>query len=65
MAPGPPPGARGQAAGGRGGGGGGGRGGRGGGQPVAVGTYLAKVMVGDKVIGQKTVTVEADSTFMQ
>jgi photosystem II stability/assembly factor-like uncharacterized protein len=48
---------------GRGGGGGGGRGG--GGQAVPAGTYLVKVMVGDKVIGQKTVTVEADSTFMQ
>jgi hypothetical protein len=49
---------------GRGGGGGGGRGG-GGGQAVAPGSYLVKVMVGDKVIGQKTVTVEPDSTFMQ
>ena len=48
---------------GRGGGGGGGRGG--GGQAVQAGTYLVKVMVGDKVIGQKTVTVEADTTFMQ
>jgi photosystem II stability/assembly factor-like uncharacterized protein len=48
---------------GRQGGGGGGRGG----QPPAVpaGTYLVKVAVGDKVIGQKTVVVEADSTFMQ
>ena len=63
MAPGPPPGARGQAQPGRAGGGGGR--GRGGAQPVAAGTYLAKVMVGDKVIGQKTVVVEADSTFMQ
>ncbi|HJR59597.1 MAG TPA: hypothetical protein VJ813_09370 [Vicinamibacterales bacterium] len=45
------------------GGGGGGRGG--GGQAVPAGTYLVKVMVGDKVIGQKTVTVEADTTFMQ
>ena len=44
-----------------------GRGGRGGGggTPVPPGTYLVKVMVGDKVIGQKTVTVEADTTFMQ
>ena len=46
--------------------GGRGRGGRGGGgTPVPAGTYLVKVMVGDKVIGQKTVTVEADTTFMQ
>jgi hypothetical protein len=59
---GPPPGARGQAAGGRAGGG---RGGGRGGPAVDAGTYLAKVMVGDKVIGQKTVTVEPDSTFMQ
>ena len=36
-------------------------GGRGGfGVAVAPGTYLAKVMVGDKVIGQKTIVVEAD-----
>jgi photosystem II stability/assembly factor-like uncharacterized protein len=28
---------------------------------VAPGTYLVKVMIGDKVIGQKTVLVEADS----
>ena len=44
-----------------------GRGGRGGGggAPVAPGTYLVKVMVGDTVIGQKTVTVEADTYFMQ
>ena len=40
-------------------------GGRGGGIPVAAGTYLVKVMVGDKVIGQKTVVVEPDTTFMQ
>jgi hypothetical protein len=44
----------------------GGRGGRGGGGgvPVAPGTYLVKVKVGDKVIGEKTVTVEADTTFV-
>jgi photosystem II stability/assembly factor-like uncharacterized protein len=63
LASGPPPGARGgQAAGGRGGGG---RGGGRGGPPVAAGTYLVKVMVGEKMIGQQTVTVEPDSTFMQ
>jgi hypothetical protein len=28
---------------------------------VPAGSYLVKVMVGDKVIGQKTVVVEADS----
>jgi len=46
--------------------GGGGRG-RGGfaAPPVAAGTYLVKVMVGDKVVGQKTIVVEADSTFLQ
>src|SRR5262249_42488176 len=39
-----------------------GGGGRGGFAPaVPAGSYLAKVMVGDKVIGQKTVVVEADS----
>jgi photosystem II stability/assembly factor-like uncharacterized protein len=45
----------------------GGRGGRGGGGgvPVPAGTYLVKVMIGDKLIGQKTITVEADTTFMQ
>jgi photosystem II stability/assembly factor-like uncharacterized protein len=44
-----------QAPGGRGGG-------RGGFAPaVPAGSYLVKVMVGDKVIGQKTVVVEADS----
>jgi hypothetical protein len=43
--------------------GGGGRGG-GGGAAVAPGTYLVKVKVGDKVIGEKTVTVEADTTFV-
>jgi hypothetical protein len=44
-------------------GGGGGRGG----QPPAVpaGTYLVKLTVGDKVVGQKTIVVDADSTFMQ
>ena len=47
-------------------GGGGGGGGRGGFvQPVAPGTYLVKLMVGDKVVAQKTVVVEADTTFMQ
>jgi photosystem II stability/assembly factor-like uncharacterized protein len=40
-----------------------GRGG-GGGAPVAPGTYLVKIKVGDKVIGEKTVTVEADTTFV-
>jgi hypothetical protein len=45
---------------------GGGRGGRGGfALPVAPGTYLVKVTAGDKVLGQKTIVVEADSTFMQ
>jgi photosystem II stability/assembly factor-like uncharacterized protein len=44
--------------------GGGGRGRGGFAPPVAPGSYLVKVMIGDKVIGQKTVTVEAD-TFMQ
>jgi photosystem II stability/assembly factor-like uncharacterized protein len=46
--------------------GGGGRG-RGGfaGPPVAAGTYLVKLMVGDEVVGQKTIVVEADSTFLQ
>ena len=29
------------------------------------GSYLVKVLAGDKVIGQKTVVVEADTTFMQ
>ena len=43
----------------------GGGGGRGGGIAVPAGTYLVKVMLGDKVIGQKTVVVEADTTFMQ
>ena len=49
-----------------GGGAGGGRG-RGGfqGPPVAAGTYLVKLMIGDKEIGRKTVVVEADSTFLQ
>jgi photosystem II stability/assembly factor-like uncharacterized protein len=42
------------------GGGGGGRGG-GGGIPVPPGTYLVKIFVGDKVIGQKTVMVEPDT----
>jgi hypothetical protein len=43
-----------------------GGGGRGGAQPVvAPGTYLVKVAAGDKLIGQKTVVVEADTTFMR
>jgi photosystem II stability/assembly factor-like uncharacterized protein len=45
------------------GGQGGGRGGQV--QPVPAGTYLVKVAVGDRVIGQKTVVVEPDATFMQ
>jgi hypothetical protein len=32
---------------------------------VAPGTYLVKVTAGDKVLGQKTIAVEADTTFMQ
>ena len=51
-------------AGGGGGGGGGGRG-FGGAPPVGPGTYLVKVTAGDKVLGQKTIVVEADSTFLQ
>jgi photosystem II stability/assembly factor-like uncharacterized protein len=53
--------------GGRGfGGGGGGGGGRGGAvQAVPAGTYLVKLTVGDKVIGQKTVVVEADDLAAQ
>jgi len=49
-----------------GGGGGGGRG-RGNfqGPPVAAGTYLVKLMIGDKAIGQKTITIEPDTTFLQ
>jgi photosystem II stability/assembly factor-like uncharacterized protein len=41
--------------------------GRGGltGPPVAAGPYLVKIAIGDKVIAQKTITVEADTTFMQ
>jgi len=48
------------------GGGGGGRG-RGGfqGPPVAPGSYLVKLMMGDKEIGRKTIVVEPDSTFLQ
>jgi len=49
-----------QGAGGGGGGGGRGRGGFGG-PAVAAGTYLVKVTVDGKVIGTKTITVEADS----
>ena len=45
------------------GGGGGGRGGFG--PAVPAGSYIVKVMIGDKVIGQKTIVVEADTTFMQ
>jgi photosystem II stability/assembly factor-like uncharacterized protein len=48
--------------------GGGGRGaGRGGfgGVQVPPGSYLVKITAGDKVLGQKTIVVEADSTFMQ
>jgi photosystem II stability/assembly factor-like uncharacterized protein/biotin carboxyl carrier protein len=50
-----------------GGGGGRGGGGRGGFGVVSVtpGMYLVKITAGDKVIGQKTIVVEADSTFMQ
>jgi len=49
-----------------GGGGGGGRG-RGNfqGPPVAAGTYLVKLMIGDQAIGQKTITIEPDTTFLQ
>jgi hypothetical protein len=49
-----------QGAGGGGGGGGRGRGGLGG-PAVTAGTYLVKVTVDGKVIGTKTITVEADS----
>ena len=59
----PPVGRGGRGAGGGGGGGGGGRGGFV--LPVPAGTYLVKLMIGDKVAGTKTVTVEADTTFMQ
>jgi hypothetical protein len=45
--------------------GGGGGGGRGGANVVAPGTYLVKVTTGDRTIGQKTVVVEADTTFMR
>jgi len=46
----------------RGAGGGGGGGGRGGfAPPVAPGSYLVKVIIGDRVIGQKTLVVEADT----
>jgi hypothetical protein len=46
--------------------GGGGRG-RGGfpGPPVAPGSYLVKLVIADKVVGQKTILVEPDSTFLQ
>ena len=44
--------------------GGGGRGGFAG-PAVPAGSYVVKVMVGDKVIGTKTIVVEADTTFMQ
>jgi hypothetical protein len=43
---------------------GGGRGGSAG-PPVAPGTYLVKITAGDKLIGQKTIVVEPDLTFMQ
>jgi photosystem II stability/assembly factor-like uncharacterized protein len=46
---------------GGGGGGGGGRGRGAFGPPLPTGTYLVKLTVDGKVIGQKTVTVEADS----
>jgi hypothetical protein len=32
---------------------------------VAPGTYLVKLLIGDKVIGQKTIVVEPDTTFLQ
>jgi photosystem II stability/assembly factor-like uncharacterized protein len=55
--------------GGRGGagGGGGGGGGRGFGAAPAVapGSYLVKLSIGDRVVGQKTIVVEPDATFMQ
>jgi len=46
--------------------GGGGRG-RGGfaAPPVAPGSYLVKLTIGDKLIGQKTIVVEPDITFLQ
>jgi photosystem II stability/assembly factor-like uncharacterized protein len=53
-----------QAAQGGGGGGGRGRGGFGG-PPLPPGSYLVKVTVDGKVIGQKTVTVETDSIQQQ
>jgi hypothetical protein len=40
-------------------------GGRGGFGSAGPGTYLVKITVGDQPLGQKTVTIEADSTFMQ
>jgi hypothetical protein len=43
---------------------GGGAGGRGGFAAAGPGTYLVKITIGDTVIGQKTVVVEPDSTFM-
>jgi photosystem II stability/assembly factor-like uncharacterized protein len=45
------------------GGRGGGRGGFG--APVAPGSYLVEVSIGDKVIGRKTIVVEPDTTFLQ
>ena len=69
LAPGPPPGAaqgRGGEGGRGGGGGGGGRGGRGGAafviddNAVPAGTYVVKLLVGGKVVGQRTVLVEDD-----
>jgi len=44
---------------------GGGRGRGGPGTPVAPGSYLVKITAGEKVIGQKTITVEPDATFLQ
>jgi hypothetical protein len=44
-----------------GGGGGGGRGTAG--TPVAPGSYLVKITVGDRIIGQQTAVVEPDTTF--
>ena len=35
------------------------------GPPVPAGSYLVKLMIGDKVVGQKTIVVEADATFLQ
>jgi len=32
---------------------------------VAPGSYLVKLTIGDKLIGQKTIVVEPDITFLQ